>query len=86
VRGGVTSDATIETQTAPGIYHLPEQALPPVESALPQQTPRQEAFNHREFKPHQEFKQKKRVKRSLRREARNRAPGFYDAFGGAGWR
>jgi hypothetical protein len=80
VRGGVTSDAITENQTAPGIYHLPD--APAAEAVSPQTeaTPPQNALTH------DVFRSKKPAKRPLRREARNRAPGFNDAFGGPGQR
>jgi len=85
VRGGVASEMIASSGLEPGIYHLPDAPAPETASqqsvsstqsgVAPPPKPRQHAS--RNTKP---------AKRQLRREARNRTPGFNDAFGGIGRR
>jgi tetratricopeptide (TPR) repeat protein len=76
VRGGVISDATAGSISTPGIYHLPDEAGAPAPAAAPPPKAGR----------HNASRSKRPVKQPPRREARSRAPGFNDAFGGTGRR
>ncbi|HWV51744.1 tetratricopeptide repeat protein [Pseudorhodoplanes sp.] len=85
VRGGVASEMIASSGLEPGIYHLPD--APDPETAPPQSESSTQGGVAPPPRPRQHAaRSAKPTKPPLRREARNRTPGFNDAFGGIGRR